>query len=72
MVVRQKGEFQNRGNKKTKHANFSGKRTFLTPWYAHVQKYAFNAFKKSFETLKRSEKKNVSWFISTNQPTIYN
>ena len=28
---RQKGEFQNRGFKKTKHANFSEKRPFLTP-----------------------------------------
>ena len=29
-VARQKGESQNGGNKKTKHNNFSEKRTFLT------------------------------------------
>ena len=28
-VIRQKGESQNGGNKKTKHAKFSEKRTFL-------------------------------------------
>ena len=36
-VIRQKGESQNRGNKKAKHAKFSEKRTFLTPWYAYVR-----------------------------------
>ena len=35
-VIRQKSESQNRCFKKTKHAKFSEKRTFLTPWYAHV------------------------------------
>ena len=30
-VTWQKGESQNRGNKNTKHAKFSEKRTFLTP-----------------------------------------
>ena len=35
-VIRQNGESQNRCFKKTKHAKFSEKRTFLTPWYAHV------------------------------------
>ena len=34
---RQKGKALNGGNKKTKHANFSEKRTFLTHWYAHVR-----------------------------------
>ena len=33
-VIRQKGESQNRSSKKTKHAKFSEKRTFLTSWYA--------------------------------------
>ena len=36
-IIKQKGESQNRGNKKAKHAKFSEKRTFLTPWYAHVR-----------------------------------
>ena len=36
MVIRQKDESQNGDNKKVKHAKFSEKRTFLTPWYAHV------------------------------------
>ena len=36
-VIREKGESLNRGNKKTKHAKFSEKRTFLIPCYAHVR-----------------------------------
>ena len=32
----QKGKSQNGGNKKAKHAKISQKRTFFTPWYAHV------------------------------------
>ena len=36
-VIRQKGESQNRCFKKIKHAKFSEKRTFFTPWYAHVR-----------------------------------
>ena len=36
-VIRQKGEFQNGCFKKTKHAKFSEKRTFLTPLYTHVR-----------------------------------
>ena len=35
-VIRQKGESQNGCFKKTKHAKFSEKRLFLTPWYPHV------------------------------------
>ena len=35
MVIREKGESQNGGKKKAKHAKFSEKRTFITPWYAH-------------------------------------
>ena len=31
-AIRQKGESQNRGNKKTKHSKFSEKLLFLTPW----------------------------------------
>ena len=34
-VIRQKSESQNGCFKKTKHAKFFKKRTFLTPWYAH-------------------------------------
>ena len=36
-IIRQKGESQNGCLKKTEHAKFSEKRTFLTPWYAHVR-----------------------------------
>ena len=32
-LIRQKGESQ----EKAKHAKFSEKRIFLTPWYAHVR-----------------------------------
>ena len=34
-VMRQKGESQNGCFRKIKHAKFSEKQTFLTPWYAH-------------------------------------
>ena len=36
-VIKQKGESQNGCLKKTKHANFSEKQKFLTPWYAYVR-----------------------------------
>ena len=36
-VIRQNGESQNEGNKKTKNAKFSKEWTFLTSWYAHVR-----------------------------------
>ena len=36
-VIRQKGESQNGCFKKTKHAKFSEKRTFLTSSHAHVR-----------------------------------
>ena len=32
-VIRQKGESQNGGNNKAKHAKFPEERKFLTPWY---------------------------------------
>ena len=36
-VIMQKGESQNGWYKKTKHAAFFEKRTFLIPWYAHMR-----------------------------------
>ena len=36
-IIRQNGKSQNGCFKKTKHVKFSGKRTFLTPWYKHVR-----------------------------------
>ena len=36
-VIRQKGESQNGGLKKTKYIKYSEKRTYLTTWYAHVR-----------------------------------
>ena len=36
-LIRQNGKSQNGGNKKIRHAKFSEKRTFLTPWYAYVR-----------------------------------
>ena len=36
-VVRQKRKSKNGCFKKTKHAKFSEKQTFVTPWYAHVR-----------------------------------
>ena len=35
-VTMQKGKSQNRSNKKTKHTEFSEKRTFLTPCYVNL------------------------------------
>ena len=35
-VFNQNDESQNWGKKKAKHAKFSEKQTFLTPWYTHV------------------------------------
>ena len=63
MVIRQKGESQNGGNKKTKHANFFEKWTFLTPWYAQVfcgaSKGFMKAFIKPYEVSQRSAKKLI-------------
>ena len=36
-VIRQKGESRKECFRKTKRIKFSKKRTFLTPWYAHVR-----------------------------------
>ena len=36
-VIRQKGESQNEGNKKIKHAKFSEKTNIFTTKYAHVR-----------------------------------
>ena len=41
LVIRQKRESQNGCFKKTKHAKFSEKWTFLTLWYAHVRTCAY-------------------------------
>ena len=35
-VIRQKSKSQNGCFNKAKHAKFSEKRTFFTPWYAHI------------------------------------
>ena len=35
-VIRENGKSQNGGDKKTKYAKFSEKRTFTTLWYVHV------------------------------------
>ena len=43
-VIRQKGESRNGGNKKTKHAKFSEKRPFLTPWSARKKCLFFGKF----------------------------
>ena len=38
LVIKQKGESQNGGNKKAKRIKLSEKRTFLTPGYVYVRK----------------------------------
>ena len=40
-VIRETGKAQNGGHNKTKHAKFSEKQTFLTPWHAQVRKEKF-------------------------------
>ena len=47
-VIRQKGESQNGCFKKTKHAKFPDKRTFLTCWYAHTYVCVSGGKKYSF------------------------
>ena len=39
-AIRKKGEFHNGRYKKTKHARFVEKRTFLTPWYPYTRPFA--------------------------------
>ena len=51
-VIRQTGESQNECFKKTKHAKFSEKRTFLPPWYAHVRNIRFSGNWACFVFLK--------------------
>ena len=43
-MVRQNGESQNRGNKKTKRAKLSKKQTFFTPWYGSKKCLLFGKF----------------------------
>ena len=54
------GESQERGNKKTKHAKFSGKQAFLTLWYAHVRVY------HGLRKIRFSE--NSAYFVSLLPP----
>ena len=42
LAIRQKDESQNGCFKKTKQAKFSEKRTFLTPWYAHIMSHSWD------------------------------
>ena len=42
---------QNGGNKNTKHAKFSEKRTVFTPWYAHVSEGKKRLFFRKFGVL---------------------
>ena len=51
LVIRQKGESQNRCFKKTEHAKFSEKLTFFTSWYAHVRFSRFPNIKGDFSSL---------------------
>ena len=41
LVIRQKGKSQDACFRKTKHAKFPKKRTFLTPWYTQVRACAY-------------------------------
>ena len=53
-VIRQKGEFQNGGNKKKKLCKFSEKLTFLTPWHAHVRVYIRRCEMSVFQDIWRA------------------
>ena len=61
-VIRQKDESKNGCFKKTKHATFSEKRTFLTLWYAHARTYAY----KRLRNVRFLE--NVACFVFLKHP----
>ena len=59
-VIRQKGESQNGGHRKTKHTKISEKLTFLTPWDCKV----FSNFLLITEThLRPSETGRMKFFL---------
>ena len=60
--MRQKGKSQNGCFKKTKHAKFSEKRTFPTPWYANIRTCAYQGASK----VRFSE--NLVRFVFLKQP----
>ena len=74
-VIRQKGESHESQNgcfMKTKHAKFSEKRTFLTPWYAHVRPFALLPTISSFLSnrqlcvvLDNTKLDSGIWFVAT-------
>ena len=51
-------------NKKKKHAKFSGNRTFLTPWYAHVRVHT--CVYQRVRNVRFSE--NLACFVFLKQP----
>ena len=51
-VISQKGESQNGCFKKTKHAKFSEKRTFLTLWYLHAARQIFRKANSSYPLIR--------------------
>ena len=61
-LIRQKGECENGCFKKTKHAKFFKKRTFLTPWYAHVRTCAYQGV-RNVRFLE-----NLAYFIFLKHP----
>ena len=73
LVIKQKSKYQDGCFKKTKHAKFSEKQTFLTPWYA--DKFRVLCFLETPVLVCVSEVRNVrfsenlAWFVFLKHPS---
>ena len=63
-LIRQKGESQNGCFRKAKHAKFSEKQIFLTPWHAHVRVFQEKKARKIFPKTDISKPLLYSWNTS--------
>ena len=70
-VIRQKTESQNECFKKTKHAKFSEKRTFVTPWYPHVRKTKDWISKRVFQENEASQIFRKGTFLTSRYAHVY-
>ena len=70
-VIRQKSESQNECFKKTKHAKFSEKRTFVTPWYPHVRKTKDWISKRVFQENEASQIFRKGTFLTSRYAHVY-
>ena len=63
-LIRQKGESQNGCFRKAKHAKFSEKQIFLTPWYTHVRVFQEKKARQIFPKTNISKPLLYSWNTS--------